>query len=73
MGSLNRYAPQLIEGLVEEALPALSFRVRLDDGREVLAHLAGKLKINRIKVLAGDRVVVELGPDGRRGRIIRRL
>lgn len=64
---------QIIEGLVEEALPSLTFRVKLNDGREALAHLAGKLKLNHIRVLPGDKVLVEMGPDGRRGRIIRRL
>jgi translation initiation factor IF-1 len=72
MSNQNKNAPQF-EGLVEEALPSLTFRVRLEDGREVLAHLAGKLKLHHIRVLAGDKVVVEMGPDGRRGRIIRRL
>ncbi len=63
------------EGIVKEALPGLTFRVELrkKSGEEVLAHLAGKMKINNIRVLAGDRVLVELGPDGRRGRIVRRL
>lgn len=53
----------------------MTFRVGLKnkpDG-EVLAHLAGKMKIHNIRVLPGDRVLVELGPDGRRGRIVRRL
>jgi translation initiation factor IF-1 len=62
------------EGLVVEALPSLSFRIKLkgaDD--EILAYLAGKMKMNHIRVLPGDRVLVELSPDGRRGRIIRRL
>jgi len=72
MSNQNKNAPQF-EGLVEEALPSLTFRVRLEDGREVLAHLAGKLKLHHIRVLAGDKVVVEMGPDGRRGRIIKRL
>lgn len=63
------------EGIVKEALPGLTFRVELKSkpGGEVLAHLAGKMKINNIRVLAGDRVLVELGPDGRRGRVVRRL
>lgn len=60
-------------GLVEEALPGLAFRVGLEDGQEILAYLAGRLKINRIRVLPGDRVTVEISPDGRRGRIVRRL
>ncbi len=62
------------KGQVIEALPSLLFKVKLDDGREVLAHLGGKLRIHRIKVLPGDKVLVEMGPyDERRGRIIYRL
>jgi len=64
---------QLFEGLVEEALPSTTFKVKLDDGREVLAHLSGKLRLNFIRILPGDRVVVELSPyDERRGRIVYR-
>jgi translation initiation factor IF-1 len=63
------------EGIVKEALPGLTFRVGLKSNpdAEVLAHLAGKMKINNIRVLPGDRVLVEVAPDGRRGRIVRRL
>lgn len=62
------------EGVVLEALPGLTFRVCLDDGNEILAHLAGKMKINYIRVIPGDRVIVEM-PDVRdkRGRIVRRF
>ena len=60
-------------GLVTEALPDTAFRVQLDDGRIVLAYLAGKMRLNYIKVMIGDKVSLELGPDGKRGRIIRRL
>ena len=57
-------------GQVTEALPSANFRVKLDDGNEVLCHLAGKLRIYRIKILPGDRVTVELSPyDEKRGRI----
>jgi translation initiation factor IF-1 len=66
-------APLRREGVVEEALPALTFRIRLLTGEVLLCHLAGKMRLNRIRVLPGDRVVVEVGPDGRRGRIVRRL
>jgi len=60
-------------GIVTEALPSTNFRVKLDDGGEILAHLAGKLKIHRIRVLAGDRVSVEMSPyDEKRGRIVYR-
>ena len=63
-----------VEGHVEEALPATTFRVVLDTGEKILAHLAGKLRLHYIKVLPGDRVLVELSPyDNTRGRIIRRL
>lgn len=63
------------EGVVMEALPSLLFRVNLKEGgQEVLAHLGGKLKLNRIRVIPGDKVVVEMTPyDDRRGRIVRRL
>ncbi|MFH0712897.1 MAG: translation initiation factor IF-1 [Candidatus Jorgensenbacteria bacterium] len=62
------------EGVVEEALPGLLFRVKLADGGEVLAHLAGKMKINYIRVIPGDRVVIEMPAlNDRRGRIIRRM
>ncbi len=61
------------EGVVMEALPSTTFKVRLDDGREVLAHLAGKLRLNFIRILVGDRVVVEMSPyDDKRGRIVYR-
>jgi translation initiation factor IF-1 len=61
---------QLFDGVVEEALPSTTFKVKLDDGREVLAHLSGKLRLNFIRILAGDRVSVELSPyDEKRGRI----
>ena len=62
-----------VEGIVEESLPATTFRIRLSDGREVLAYLAGKMRMNYIKVLPGDRVLLEMSPDGGRGRIVRRL
>jgi translation initiation factor IF-1 len=61
------------EGTVIEALPSTTFKVQLDDGREILAHLAGKLRLNFIRIMVGDRVVVELSPyDEKRGRIIYR-
>ena len=60
-------------GVVLEALPSAHFRVKLDDGKEIMAHLAGKLRIYRIKVLVGDRVTVEMSPyDENRGRIVYR-
>ncbi|HLM50858.1 MAG TPA: translation initiation factor IF-1 [Solirubrobacteraceae bacterium] len=63
-----------VEGEVSEALPNLLFRVELDMGHTVLAHLAGKMRRNRIRVLPGDRVRVELSPyDLDRGRIVYRF
>lgn len=60
-------------GQVIEALPDAHFRVRLDDGSEVLAHLAGRLKMFNIRILVGDRVTVEMTPyDEKRGRIVYR-
>jgi translation initiation factor IF-1 len=74
------------EGVVMEALPGLMFRVKMSGAPSrdatrgesapdelVLAHLAGRMKMNNIRVLAGDRVLMEMSPDGRRGRIVRRL
>ncbi len=59
------------EGEIIEALPSATFRVRLDDGREVLAYLAGKMRLHFIKVTLGDRVTVEFSPyDETRGRIV---
>ncbi len=60
-------------GLVIEAFPNILFKVKLDDGGEILAHLAGKLRIHRIKVLPGDRVTVEMSEyDNEKGRIVYR-
>ena len=60
-------------GIVIEALPSTNFRVKLDDGQEILCHLAGKLRMFRIKILPGDRVTVETSPyDEKRGRIVYR-
>jgi len=60
-------------GIVIEALPSTNFRVKLDDGQEILCHLAGKLRMFRIKVLPGDKVTVETSPyDDKRGRIVYR-
>lgn len=59
------------EGTVTESLPDGFFRVQMEDGSEILAHLAGKLRMYKIKILAGDKVTVELTPyDKRRGRIV---
>jgi translation initiation factor IF-1 len=62
-----------MEGTVVEALPATQFRVRLDNGHEILAYLSGKMRKYYIRILLGDRVRVELSPyDLTRGRIVYR-
>ena len=59
------------EGLVTEILPDARYRVQLDAGHEIVAYTAGKMKKNRIKTLAGDRVIVEMSPYAlEKGRII---
>ena len=59
------------EGLVLEALPDARFRVQLDNGHELVAYTAGRMKKNRIKTLAGDRIIVEVSPyDLEKGRLI---
>lgn len=62
-----------VQGIVEEALPNTLFRVSLDSGETILAYLAGKMRLHRIKVLVGDKVLVHLDPYGGKGRITRRL
>jgi len=58
-------------GQVIEALPSVTFKVRLDDGQEILAHLSGRMRMNYIKVLVGDKVTLEMSPyDNKRGRIV---
>jgi translation initiation factor IF-1 len=63
-----------VNGTVLETLPGVTFRVKLDDGRELLAYASGKIRMYRIKILVGDKVTVELTQyDDKRGRIVRRL
>lgn len=65
---------KVFKGRVLEALPELKFRVKLEDGKEILAYAAGRLRINFIKIIPGDYVLVELSPyDETKGRIIKRL
>lgn len=59
-----------IRGTVEELLPNATFRVRLENGHEVLAHLAGKMRMFKIRILPGDSVTLEMSPyDLTKGRI----
>ncbi len=63
-----------MEGEVLETLPSTTFRVKLDNGHEVLAHISGRMRVHYIKILPGDRVVVEISPyDLTKGRITHRL
>lgn len=63
-----------LNGTVRENLPNTTFRVDVDGGHEVLAHISGRMRVHRIRVLPGDRVVVECSPyDLTRGRIVQRL
>jgi len=62
-----------VEGTVVEPLPNAMFRVELQNGHKVLAHVSGKIRMNFIRILSGDRVMVELSPyDLTRGRIVYR-
>jgi translation initiation factor IF-1 len=75
--SRNRMAKETMlefEGMVTELLPNATFRVKLDNSHEIIAHTAGKMRKNRIRVLAGDRVMVEMTPyDLSKGRITYRF
>ncbi len=62
-----------MDGIIEEALPNTQFIVRFENGHKVLAHIAGKMRMNYIKILQGDKVRVEISPyDLTKGRIIYR-
>ncbi len=62
-----------IEGRVLDSLPSTMFKVRLDNGLEILAHISGKMRQNFIKIVPGDKVIVELSPyDLKKGRIVYR-
>lgn len=62
-----------VEGVVMEALPNTMFRIDIGEGKIVLAYLSGKMRMNRIKVLVGDKVRLALDQYGERGRITRRF
>lgn len=64
----------VVKGTVEELLPGATFRVTLETGHEILAHLSGKMRMNRIRLGVGDEVKVEMTPyDLKKGRIIYRF
>lgn len=67
---MSKEDPIEVEGTVVEPLPNAMFRVELDNGHKVLAHVSGKMRMNFIRILPGDKVTVELSPyDLDRGRI----
>lgn len=69
----NQNPENVKQGEVLEALPSLKFKVKLEDGREILAYLAGRLRLFRIRILPGDKVQVEMSPyDQTKGRIVYR-
>ena len=62
-----------VDGVISETLPNATFKVKLDKGHEVLAHISGRMRMHYIKILTGDRVTIELSPyDLKRGRIVYR-
>ncbi len=62
-----------LDGIVTKALPNAMFRVKLDGGHEILAHVSGKMRMHYIRILPGDKVALELSPyDLKRGRIVLR-
>ena len=62
------------EGEVIELLPNATFQVKLENGHEILAHISGRMRVHYIKLLPGDKVMVEMSPyDLTKGRIVRRL
>ncbi|OGG79162.1 translation initiation factor IF-1 [Candidatus Kaiserbacteria bacterium RIFCSPLOWO2_01_FULL_54_13] len=69
----EKQEPQVVEGVIDEALPNALFRVKTKESETILAYLAGKMRLHRIKVLVGDKVTLQLDPYGGRARIIRRI
>jgi translation initiation factor IF-1 len=63
-----------LQGVVRETLPSTTFRVELENGHEILAHISGRMRVNYIRLLPGDKVMVEMSPyDLTKGRIVHRL
>lgn len=69
----NNSQKQIYQGVVIESLPSTTFRVRLENNQEILAYLSGKMRLNFIRILPGDKVKVEMTPyDTTKGRIVYR-
>ncbi len=63
-----------LEGVVTENLPSTTFKVKLDNGHEILAHISGRMRVNYIRLIPGDKVLLEMSPyDLTKGRIVQRL
>ncbi|MFA5871276.1 MAG: translation initiation factor IF-1 [Parcubacteria group bacterium] len=63
-----------LEGKVTETLPSTTFKVELENGHEILAHISGRMRVNYIRLLPGDKVLVEMSPyDLTKGRIVQRM
>ena len=74
MDNSSKKETSVVNGLVVEALPGATFKVKLDGEKEILAYASGKMRLNRIKILPGDKVLVEMTQyDDNRGHITRRL
>lgn len=69
---MSKQEKEITLGVVVEALPDTLFRVEIEGGEVILAYLAGKMKLNRIRVLIGDKVGLEKEPYGGKARIVRR-
>lgn len=70
---MAKQGPIIVDGVITERLPNAMFRVKLENGHEVLAMISGKMRMNYIKILIGDRVTIEMSPyDLSKGRIIYR-
>ena len=66
---MAKQGPIKIDGIITETLPNATFRVKLDNGHEILAHISGKMRMHFIKILVGDKVSVEMSPyDLSKGR-----
>ncbi len=63
-----------LNGVIRETLPSTTFRVELENGHEILAHISGRMRVNYIRLLPGDKVIVEMSPyDLTKGRIVQRI
>ena len=70
---MAKQGPITVDGVITDTLPNAMFKVKLENGHEILAHVSGKMRMHFIRILQGDRVTVELSPyDLTRGRIVYR-